>query len=201
VPGTGHKPIFFDASSFVFFYQTLKLGGKIFGGYFYTQKNIGMKSSIRILLFCFIAFGFIGCDRISKDLAREHLMHRPPQSFFHDVFRLEYVENTGAFLSMGDDWPQPVSFWILSIFPLTCLLAVFVYALRKAGEMSNLMLFSVALIFSGGMGNVTDRILNDRHVTDFMNLGVLNLRTGIFNLADVYVSAGFILLLFLYRKS
>ena len=45
--------------------------------------------------------------------------------------------------------------------------------------------------------NIIDRILFDRHVTDFMNLGIQNIRTGIFNVADICVTAGAIgLLLF-----
>jgi len=36
-------------------------------------------------------------------------------------------------------------------------------------------------------------LFNDRHVTDFMNLGIQNVRTGIFNFADVYISLGAIL--------
>lgn len=31
-----------------------------------------------------------------------------------------------------------------------------------------LKMFLIALIFAGGVGNITDRILFDRHVTDFM---------------------------------
>ena len=51
-------------------------------------------------------------------------------------------------------------------------------------------MFPFAFIFSGGIGNIIDRIMFDRHVVDFMNLGVNNLRTGIFNFADVYVTTG-----------
>jgi signal peptidase II len=51
------------------------------------------------------------------------------------------------------------------------------------------------LIFSGGVGNIADRIIYDRHVTDFMNLGINEWRTGIFNVADLYVTSGVIMLL------
>jgi lipoprotein signal peptidase len=32
----------------------------------------------------------------------------PSRSFLADTFRLEYSENTGAFLSLGADWPRPL---------------------------------------------------------------------------------------------
>jgi len=61
-------------------------------------------------------------------------------------------------------------------------------------------LFSFALVISGGLGNIIDRLLFDRHVTDFMILGIQNLRTGIFNFADVCVTAGAIGLLVFHRE-
>ncbi len=74
-----------------------------------------MKNWVKVLLFCFAAVVFIGCDRITKNLAKEHLMYREPISYFHNTVRLEYVENTGAALSLGDQLSKPVSFWLLSI--------------------------------------------------------------------------------------
>jgi len=58
--------------------------------------------------------------------------------------------------------------------------------------MGTMKMFSIALVFSGGIGNIIDRIVFDRHVTDFMNVGFGNLRTGIFNVADMCVTAGVI---------
>jgi signal peptidase II len=66
----------------------------------------------------------------------------------------------------------------------------------KIDGFSRLKAFSLALILAGGLGNIIDRIFNDRHVTDFMNVGIGNtLRTGIFNVADMCVTAGVIGLL------
>ena len=53
-------------------------------------------------------------------------------------------------------------------------------------------MYSFALILAGGLGNIIDRIWHDRHVTDFMNVGIGSLRTGIFNVADMCVTAGVI---------
>jgi hypothetical protein len=55
--------------------------------------------------------------------------------------------------------------------------------------------------FSGGMGNITDRVLYNRHVTDFINLGIMNIRTGIFNVADLYVTIGVLMLLIGYIRT
>jgi signal peptidase II len=155
-----------------------------------------MNAKYKIVVFCLISLIFIGCDRATKDLAKSHLKDKEPVSWFHNTVRLEYVENTGAFLSFGDNWSRPVSLWLFSIIPLFFLSGFFVYALRRSGRMNFIGMLPFTLIFSGGIGNIIDRILYDRHVTDFMNLGILNLRTGIFNFADVYVTTGIIILLF-----
>ena len=146
-----------------------------------------------------VSFACISCDRVTKDLAKEHLKNQPPVSYFHDTVRLEYVENTGAALSLGDNLPKSVSFWLLSILPLSFLLLLFAYTIKNTPKMGIMKVFSLALLFSGGIGNIIDRILFDRHVTDFMNLGFLNIRTGIFNVADICVSAGAIGLLLFYQ--
>jgi len=159
-----------------------------------------MKNWMKVLLFCLTCLMFIGCDRVTKDLAKQHLMYREPISYFHNTFVLEYVENTGAALSLGDQLSKPVSFWLLSIAPLVFLMLVFVYAIRKMRELSLLKVLSFSMIIAGGLGNIIDRIMFDRHVTDFMNIGIHNLRTGIFNFSDVCVTAGVIGLLISYRE-
>jgi signal peptidase II len=158
-----------------------------------------MSKKLKIILFCFCCLAFIGCDRITKDLAKEHLKDKPTLSYFHDSFKLMYVENTGAALSLGDDLPKALSFWLLSIIPLIVLLILAVYTLKNLVHMRVIKIFSLAMIFSGGIGNIIDRIVFDRHVTDFMNVGFGNIRTGIFNVADICVTAGVIGLLLFYN--
>jgi signal peptidase II len=159
-----------------------------------------MKNWVKILLFCVTCIVFIGCDRITKQMAREHLMFSEPISYFHDTFRFEYVENTGAALSVGDALPQKVSFWLLSIVPLMILVLLFVYVMRLLNNFSPLKLLCFSLVIAGGLGNVIDRIVYDRHVTDFMNLGIKDVRTGIFNVADVCITAGVIGLFIAYAN-
>ena len=160
-----------------------------------------MKIRYKILVFCFLCFVFVGCDRTTKDLARLHLQNRAPLSYLHKMVVLEYAENTGAFLSFGSEWPESLGVWVFGLLPLLCLSGLFVYVIRKSGQMSWLDLLPVALVFSGGLGNIMDRIIFRRHVVDFMNLGIQNFRTGIFNFADVYVTIGVLLFIFIKLRS
>jgi signal peptidase II len=159
-----------------------------------------MKAGFKIILFCIISFTLISCDQVTKDLAKNHLMNQEPASYFHDTFRLEYVENTGAALSLGAGLPQPYNFILLSLIPLLLLLTLFAYTIRKIREFNLIRLLAFALIIAGGIGNIIDRILHDRHVTDFMNLGIQNIRTGIFNVADICITAGVIGLFISYKN-
>jgi len=159
-----------------------------------------MKNWLKVLLFCLTSLIFIGCDRITKDLAKEHLMYREPITYFHNTVRLEYVENTGAALSLGDQLSKPLSFWLLSIAPLVFLVILFAYAIKNARNFTPFKMLALSLIIAGGIGNIIDRLAYDRHVTDFMNLGIQNLRTGIFNFADVCVTAGVIAFFLSYRS-
>ena len=105
-----------------------------------------MKNWIKVLIFCVSCTVFIGCDRVTKVIAKDNLVYGEPISYFHDTFRLQYVENTGAALSMGDSLPKVVSFWLLSMFPLAVLIALFIYVITRLNKMNRIMLFSFSLI-------------------------------------------------------
>ncbi|MEN9568942.1 MAG: signal peptidase [Bacteroidota bacterium] len=160
-----------------------------------------MKRSIKILLFCVACLSLVSWDRASKELAKTHLKDQPVQSYFHDTFRLLYVENTGAALSLGDDLSKGWSFWLLSAVPLALLLGMSGYVIRHCDKMDKAKMTAFTLIIAGGLGNIFDRIVYDRHVTDFMNIGISNLRTGIFNFADVFITAGAIMLVLAFKKT
>lgn len=159
-----------------------------------------MRASTKILLFCIISIALISCDRVTKNLAKTHLMNHADISYLHNTIKLEYAENTGAALSLGDSLPKAVSFWLLSIIPLALMAALVVYTLKNLDKLNTLKLVALALIFAGGIGNVIDRLFFDRHVTDFLNVGIASLRTGIFNVADMAVTAGVICLLIASRE-
>jgi len=80
--------------------------------------------------------------------------------------------------------------------PIALLFGFLYFVLRKWNQISLLQVISFCMIFSGGIGNVIDRIVRHRHVKDFINLGFQDFRTGIFNVADLYVTLGVILFAF-----
>ena len=60
---------------------------------------------------------------------------------------------------------------------------------------SGLALLGLAFFVAGGASNLADRLARGT-VTDFINVGVGSLRTGIFNVADVAIMLGAALVAF-----
>jgi signal peptidase II len=144
----------------------------------------------RLLLIGAFFLSLVSWDRMSKGLARDHLRNQPARSFFHNTLRLEYVENTGAAMSLADGLSPRTSFWLLGMLPLVALLGLLAYMFARARDIRSSRLVALTLIVAGGMGNILDRLLFDRHVTDFINVGLPVLRMGIFNFADVWITVG-----------
>lgn len=149
----------------------------------------------RLLRLGVTALCVIGTDQASKSWAITHLKGIYPQSFFMDVFRLEYSENPGAFLGLGAGLSNSWRFGVLNIF-VTLVLALSVFYLLRSKVLSAIQVWAMALLTTGGASNLWDRFFRDgRHVVDFMNLGIGPLRTGIFNVADVAIMGGIFLFL------
>lgn len=66
-------------------------------------------------------------------------------------------------------------------------------AALSARGLGHWQVVTLSLIASGGLGNWIDRVINDGHVTDFLNVGIGSLRTGVFNVADIVLMIGVVL--------
>ena len=147
-----------------------------------------MMTRIGVRLLLLIVIGAtIGCDRVTKHVAATTLPDAPSRSFLADTFRLEYVENTGAFLGVGADWPPGVRTALFGFGNGLLLVALVLFAMRE--RWPRLALLGVALLAAGGASNLLDRITYGM-VIDFMNVGIGSLRTGIFNVADMAIMLG-----------
>ncbi len=135
----------------------------------------------------------VACDRATKRAAVEHLVPGQRLSFVADTLRLELAHNPGAFLSLGASLPEGVRRYVFTIGPGLVALGALVVAMRRRSRTR--VAVAAALIAAGGLGNVWDRVATGGRVVDFMNAGVGGLRTGIFNVADVALVAGVLLLL------
>jgi signal peptidase II len=137
-------------------------------------------------------------DQVTKKLAEYHLTGKGEIKVFGDYIILLYIRNRGAFLSFGHELGQVVWMTAFIIIPVIVLCALSAYIIIK--KMTGTFYLTVwVLVLSGGLGNLIDRVLYG-NVIDFMNIGIGSVRTGIFNVADLYMVAFTAILVIWYLK-
>ena len=154
----------------------------------------GLKRVWRFSLVVLIVLCCAGCDGVTKSVARRALASSPPISLLNGFVRFEYAENSGAFLGRGANLPSEARVLLLVIFAGASLLVALVY-IARVDRLDIVPTIGLSLLAGGGVGNLVDRVSNNGAVTDFVRLETGPLRTGIFNLADVAIVVGVLLLL------
>ena len=151
-----------------------------------------MKKLPKTILVLLITLTCVSCDQATKFVAKRYLQPDALFSFACDTFRLQYAENTGAFLSLGASLPDP---WRHLVF--TVLVGIFLFGLLAyillSRELTPFSISCLSFICAGGLSNLIDRIAYGGRVVDFLNMGIGPLRTGIFNVADMAITFGALL--------
>lgn len=135
----------------------------------------------------------VALDQISKYIVRFQMTEYEHRAIIKNFFTLTKVENTGAFLSLGDSMPQVLRLIILTGLPLA-FLAYGVFYLFAKPNLPGMMQIALAFLIGGGLGNLYDRVVHGS-VTDFMHMNFGIFQTGVFNFADVSIMIGIGLLL------
>jgi signal peptidase II len=130
-------------------------------------------------------------DIITKWIAVAELYPRGvPREVFGDVVRLTLVYNRGAAfgLHLGE-----YSRWIF--LGLTIAALVILAQLYRATPGRDIArTLAISLVSAGAIGNLIDRVRGPQGVVDFIDIGVGDMRWPTFNVADMAVSTGAILL-------
>ncbi|PDH48092.1 MAG: signal peptidase II [Bacteroidetes bacterium MED-G13] len=132
-------------------------------------------------------------DQYSKFWIRNNIESYNEIELIGSFFTLIRVENSGAFLGMGSELSYIPKLILLIIFPILVLVAVSIYTYVDK-KLDNLSLVGFSLIIGGGIANIFDRIVYGS-VTDFLYINLGFFKTGIFNIADLSVTTGMILIL------
>lgn len=139
----------------------------------------------------------IAAEQATKYLAVLHLKNHAAVPLIYGVLELRYLENSGAAFGMLQNQKG------FLIFVAVIILIIFTYILVRTPVRKKYVWGHVALIFiaAGGTGNMMDRIRLD-YVVDFIYFSLINF--PIFNVADIFVTIGtillMILLLFVYKE-
>ena len=103
-------------------------------------------------------------------------------------FTLAY--NPGAALSLGAGPYSRIIFSATAIFAVWLLGSMY----RRTRPTATATVVALALVIGGAIGNLLDRLRSARGVVDFIDVGVGSWRFWTFNVADVGVSIGAVLL-------
>jgi signal peptidase II len=139
-------------------------------------------------------------DQLSKFLIRQNVDQYSEIKLIGDYFILTNVENSGAFLGMGSDFSPFIKTIFLLILPVIVLICIMVYVYRDK-QIDKISLIGFCFIIGGGIANIYDRILYGS-VTDFLFIDLGGIfKTGIFNIADLSVTTGMIMILLMSFKN
>jgi signal peptidase II len=94
---------------------------------------------------------------------------------------------------MGESLPGDVRTVLFTLGAAILVAAAMAWALFSK-RLQRTGFVGAALVCAGGIGNLVDRVLQHGHVTDFLNVGLGALRTGIFNVADFVLLVGIALI-------
>jgi signal peptidase II len=145
----------------------------------------------RLLWFVPVVLLTVLLDQLSKGWARGALepgvSHAVLGTFWH--WRLSF--NTGAAFSMGAH--VDVMRTVFSVVGLLAVVVITILVLRNS-RLGRSEVVAFALIAAGALGNVIDRIAFG-HVTDFVLWKAFGHSWPVFNVADVALVAGVLLML------
>ena len=147
----------------------------------------------RLLLLLVAGGAIVGVDRWTKILASANLPGTGVHDYLGGCLLIAYAENTGAFLSLGAEMSPALRFVAFVVVVGLVLLGVLAVYLGRR-HLDRFTAVALALILAGGGSNLYDRIAYDGVVVDFLNVGLGPVRTGMFNVADMAITAGVILI-------
>ncbi len=139
------------------------------------------------------ALAVLGIDQLTKNLALGGLVLHQPEPVFGNFLRFTLAWNQGAAFSMP--WGGPLFLTVITSAAVV-MVSIFIW---KLGKHSPLFLSGLGAILGGALGNLTDRLIYGK-VVDFIDIGFTGWRWPTFNIADIAITAGGIILVILYRK-
>ncbi len=153
-----------------------------------------------------ISLAVLLLDQITKFVIKSTMSLHDSIPVLGNFFRLTYIENPGMAFGI-----RVAGSTFFTVFALVASVAILIYLFKMQGE-HVIARFALAIIFGGAVGNLTDRIIRGR-VVDFFDCEFFDInippfqflfvhfpgysldRWPVFNIADMAVSIGMVLLL------
>lgn len=142
-----------------------------------------------MILWSLIVIVIMALDQLSKYWVINNIGMTDSITVIPNVIDFVYVKNTGAAFSFLSD--KTYGIVILSIISVLFCIGVIFFMIKKKPQ-SRLLTISLALMLSGALGNVIDRIARG-YVVDFIEATFINF--PVFNVADIAITCGALLII------
>lgn len=141
-------------------------------------------------LFFSVVAGILVFDVSTKLLVQQHMYLYQQVDIVGEYLRLTYIYNPGAAFGISVGPHSRQIFLVLSVVALGALVGMYWYTPLS----DRVRLVAIALICGGAIGNLIDRVRSEAGVVDFLDVGVGDIRWPVFNIADIAVTTGAIIL-------
>lgn len=144
----------------------------------------------KAVLYGSLVSGIVALDQLTKYVVQQTLVLYHPVPVIGDTFRFTYIYNPGAAfgLHLGT-----YSRWIFLVLTVVAVVVLFAWY-RNTPPTDRMRLLAIASVTGGAIGNLIDRVRSHRGVVDFLDVGLGALRWPVFNIADIAVTTGAVLL-------
>jgi len=130
-------------------------------------------------------------DRLSKEYIINFFLNQKFESYYVNEF-LNFVLVWNGGIAFGLFQTENILYHFLSFLIISLITFLFFWLFQSDSKFEKM---SVSLIIGGALGNLYDRIIF-RVVPDFIDLHYLDFHWFVFNVADVIITIGIVLLLF-----
>jgi signal peptidase II len=156
------------------------------------------RSASNATVFWPVVFGVIAIDVVTKAIAVAMLApQHVPHPLVGEAVRLTLVYNPGAAFGLYLGEHSRIIFTVLTLAALGILWRLYRATVPGDGRRT----LALALVCAGAIGNLIDRLRSSRGVVDFIDIGATTWRWPTFNVADMAVTSGALLLaLVLWRE-
>jgi signal peptidase II len=148
------------------------------------------RSARRPVVFWSLFATVIATDFVSKRMVERDLPLHLPHGVLGDWLRLTLTYNTGAAMNLSLGGASRVVFAVVA----SCMLLVIFRMYRRTPDHDVAQAAALGLIAAGALGNLIDRLRSPLGVVDFIDMGVGDWRFWTFNVADLGVTTGAVLL-------
>ena len=124
----------------------------------------------------------------SKFLVSRIFILNESKTIIDNFLNITYVRNTGAAWSILDD-----NTWIVTVISLLIIIGIIYYVYRNRVS-KKILKIGYGLILGGAIGNFIDRVVYG-YVIDFIDIDIFGWNYPIFNLADMFIVVGVILVM------